>query len=223
MKDIFLLDLDETLLDFPKAEQANFCHTMHAFSLSPSADDYARFHAINEGLWKALERGEITLPRLKEKRFELLFEERGFAGDTVEIARAYTENFLLFCFPYEGAVEFTATLSRMGRVYLVTNGSPEIQHRHVHDAGLSPYFDGLFISGEVGASKPSKAFASAVEGGIPSFCRERTVWIGDSLTSDGQCAKLLGVDFILFGEKRDFGGMQASTYDEALACIRHLG
>ena len=64
MKDIFLVDLDETLLDFPRAERENFHAVFARFAALP-AGAYERFHVINDGLWKLLERGEIAREVLK--------------------------------------------------------------------------------------------------------------------------------------------------------------
>ena len=49
---------------------------------------------------------------------------------------------------------------------------------------LRPYFKGIFISEEMGADKPSKAFFDACFAAIPGFRLEETVMVGDSLTSD---------------------------------------
>ena len=225
MKDIFLLDMDDTLLDFKRAERENLLTTLRRCSIPVNEDTHPRFHEINDRLWKALERGEITRERLLVRRFELLLADMGRGESAERVAKAYFDNFPFICFPYAGAVEFLAELSRRGRVYIVTNGSAVIQNRHITDAGFSPYLAGVFISEEVGANKPSKAFANAVAEGISGYQKERAVWLGDSLTSDMGCAKAAEVDFVLFspaGKPQDYDGLCAADYQEALDIFSRL-
>ena len=222
MKDIFFLDMDETLLDFSRAERTNFFRALAVCGVSADEGAYARFHEINDGLWKLLEKGGITRAELMVRRFILLFEEMGLAG-AEDVAREYYEGFPEVCYPYEGAVKFLKELSARGRVYIVTNGGARIQRRHIELAGFSPYLAGVFISEEVGADKPSFAYVGYVEAHTAGFARERAVFLGDSLTSDMVCAERMGVDFVLFspgGMSEGYRGKIARNYEEALSLMR---
>ena len=219
MKDIFLVDMDDTLLDFQRAERVNLAQSLARFGIQADEELIHDFHEINDALWKALERGEITRERLKVRRFELLFEKYGFSQNADEVSYAYFTNFPSVCFPFEGAVEFLQTLSRSGRVYIVTNGGAPIQNRHMSDAGFLPYIQRAFISEEVGFNKPSIEYANFVESQIPNYERNRAVWIGDSLSSDGKCAENRGIDFILYapwGAPAGYRGTVARNYSEVL-------
>lgn len=221
MRDIFLLDLDETLLDFCRAERENFFFTLAKYGVPADGAAYDRFHAVNDGLWKLLERGGVAREEIKTRRFEILFRERGVRADVGEIARAYYENFLRFCYPYEGAAAFLRELSARGRVYLVTNGGSAIQRRHIADAGFKPYLDGAFISEEMGANKPSARFCALVREGIADYAPARAAYLGDSLTSDAPCAETLGAKFVLY--KKDppagFAARAAENYRTALSMM----
>ena len=219
MKDIFLVDMDETLLDFQKTELVNLTRSLAQYGVTATKEMISDFHRLNDGLWKSLERGEITRERLKVLRFELLFEKYGIERDAEAVSDTYFDGFLSVCFPFEGAVDFLKTLSERGRVYIVTNGGLAIQKRHLKDAGFLPYIRRAFISEEVGFNKPSIEFADFVESQIEDYDRSRAVWIGDSLSSDGQCAKNRGIDFILFaprGIPHDYVGAVAKSYPELL-------
>lgn len=217
MKDIFLLDMDETLLDFPLAERVNFAETLAAYGIEGEGL-YARFHRINDDLWQLLERGGITREALKAERFRLLFAEFGIDADPAAVSVAYYDHFAEVCYPYEGARAFVETLSRRGRVYIVTNGGTKIQRRHIELAGFGPFLSGVFISEEMGVDKPSAEYAEAVKAAIPDFAESRAVWIGDRLTSDMVCAERAGVDFILFARRapRGYTGAIASSYADIL-------
>ncbi len=225
MKDIFLLDMDETLLDFTRAERENFFATLARFCVPADEPLLARFHEINDGLWKMLERGEIAREKLVVERFRLLFEERGICCDAAAVAAYYYENFAEICFPFEGAAAFAETLARRGRVFIVTNGGAAIQRRHIADGGFAGALSGVFISEEMGCAKPSREYADFVKAHIPNFSDARAVWVGDSLTSDMACARVAGVDFILFsprGAPKSYRGICCKTYAEILKTVQTL-
>lgn len=221
MKNIFLVDMDDTLLDFKKAERANLKDVLSSFSLPFDEEIYSFFHEINDSLWKALERGEIEREPLKVKRFELLLEKFGLVFDAEELSRAYFSHFASVCYPFPGAVEFLKELQRRGRTYIVSNGGIKIQEEHIRLAGFSPYLCDVFLSERIGANKPSKDFAEYVETHIPDYSREHAVWIGDSLTSDGECAKRRGIDFILFSPDgaKGYAGYVARDYSQVLSLL----
>lgn len=218
---IFLLDMDDTLLDFGRAEKENFFRTLSAYGIPADDALAARFHTVNDGLWKALERGETTREKLKTQRFELLFAEYRIDADAEAIAQSYYVGFPYILFPYAGALDFLKALKERGRVYLVTNGGSLIQREHIRRAGFGPYLDGAFISEELGANKPSAEFAARVAAGIPRFCKEQAVWLGDSLTSDAPCAARLGVRFVLYSPsgRGEYRGEVATGYEEAFALM----
>lgn len=224
MKDIFLLDMDATLLDFPAAETRNFRKTLAELGIENRGGMYARFHEINDGLWRLLERGGISREALKVERFRRLFEEFGLNADAGKASDLYFSNFPEICIPYPGAREFLAQLATWGRIFIVTNGGTAIQRRHIALAGFAPYLTDVFISEELGADKPSYAYVEKVTSRIAGFSPARAVLMGDSLTSDKVCAERMGVDFILYAAAPPEGyrGAYANGFGEALALISEM-
>ena len=55
-----LWDVDETLLDFTAAENNGVQAVLRAYGVEPDAEQVACYSRINDSLWKACERGEIT-------------------------------------------------------------------------------------------------------------------------------------------------------------------
>ena len=221
-KDIFLLDMDDTLFDFQKTEQLNFTSTLARFGIDADMNAWQRFHEINKLLWQEFEQGKITKEQIKRERFAKLFEECGVLTDTAAVAKAYVKNFEEICIPFDGAKDFLTTLKQHGRVYFVTNGNTEIQKRHIQDAGFLTLIDGAFISDEIGFAKPSQGFNDYVAAHISGFEPSRAIWIGDSLSSDMQCARLADIDFILFaphGAPEGYNGILAKNYGEILELL----
>ena len=225
MKDIFLLDLDDTLLDFPRAEEQNFYESLKSVGAEPSRELYGRFHLINDDLWRRLERGEIEREKLKVRRFELLFKECGIEADAEKVAAFYVKNFDNICYPFEGSAALLQELSAAGRVFIVSNGGASTQHSHVKLAGFGQYLSGMFISEEIGFHKPMSEFAHHVEAHIENYDRARAVWIGDSLTSDMVCAKSVGIDFILYLPRTmsvSYDGLKAGDYKTLFDLIQGM-
>ena len=118
------------------------------------------------------------------QRFEQLFRELGVDHSGKAISERY--EVLLSCQHdfMPGAEQLLKDLSSRYDLYLASNGAAAVQNPRLDDAGLRPYFKGIFISEEMGADKPSKAFFDACFAAIPGFRLEETVMVGDSLTSD---------------------------------------
>ena len=143
MKDIFLLDVDDTLLDFGRAEREQVLDTLRAHGIPADEGAAERFHAINARLWKQLERGETTRAELVVERFRLLLRELGAAGDAQALSAHFFGGMGQRAYPLAGAEEFLRALSARGRVYAVTNGSKALQRRRICAAGLAPFYTWL--------------------------------------------------------------------------------
>ena len=81
MIEFLFLDLDDTILDFHKAERLAIAKTFREFGLEPTDAVLNRYHEINKLHWQRLERGEITRDHILESRFPLFFKELGVEGD----------------------------------------------------------------------------------------------------------------------------------------------
>ena len=162
MKDIFLLDIDETLFDFPREEREALWRTLKKRGVEPTEEMLARYHAINESYWKKLERGEIARARLVVERFEVFLREYGRADSPEEFSKEYFSELASGGKFYEGAEAFVNALKNKGRIFLVTNGAQFTQTRRIAASGLGAYADGAFISEAIGINKPAKEYAAYV-------------------------------------------------------------
>ena len=198
MKRFVLLDLDDTIYDFHKAETVALSKTLETLGLEPRSEVLARYSEINAAQWRLLEQGKLTREQVKERRYQLLFEEFGIAVDPILAARTYERNLSIGHYFVDGAPELLATLSRDYQLYLVSNGSTAIQMPRIASGDIAQYFDGIFISEDVGYNKPDKAYFDAVFAAIPQFEKEQAVIIGDSLSSDILGGKTAGITTVWF-------------------------
>ena len=200
-----LLDVDETLLDFKKAEKVALNNTLITVGIDPTDEITARYHIINDSLWKALERGEIEKERIKTRRFELFYDEYGFEGDPAETAAIYVRELSRAGLMLDGAREFLDAIHNEFDIYAVTNGIQTVQQGRFAAADINKYFSDVFISERVGYSKPDKRYFDYVLSAIPEKDVSRVIVIGDSLTSDIKGACNAGIDCCWFNPNRADG------------------
>lgn len=193
-----LFDADDTLLDFKRAEHDALTKTLLSFSLPADKTVTDRYSAINDGYWKALERGEVTKDELKVRRFGDLCKCFGFDKDAVSMARTYEKNLSEMTYLLDGAEELCRDLSEKYRIYIVTNGIKEVQMGRLGGSPLKKYFIKAFVSEEMGCEKPKREYFEAVAREIPDFDKDKTVIIGDSLSSDMKGGINFGIDTCWF-------------------------
>ncbi|MBQ4354195.1 MAG: YjjG family noncanonical pyrimidine nucleotidase [Clostridia bacterium] len=213
-----LFDADNTLFDFTKAEYLAFRKTAESGGLPFSEQLYSQYSAINDALWKKLEKKEITLESLKLERFRQLLltldepdnaemtEKACFLRDTY--IQSLGEQTCLI----EGAEEISKELSERYTMYLVTNGIGRIQRARFGASALKPYFKDIFISEEIGAAKPSPAYFDAVFQAIGNPPKEKCLMIGDSLTSDCDGAIQYGIDICRYNPNGEDDKGRKLTY-----------
>lgn len=178
------LDLDDTILDFHKAEALALSDTLRVLEIEPTEDRLALYSQINAAQWRRLERGELTRAEVLTTRFRLFFEQIGVQRSCEEAQRAYEARLSQGHFFIDGAIEMLDALSEKYQLYLVSNGNLTVQRGRLQSAAISHYFREMFISEQIGADKPSKAFFDRCFARIPQFHPARAIIVGDSLTSD---------------------------------------
>lgn len=187
--DIFLVDADNTLLDFHASSLLALREGFIGCGITWQEEYGESFTRFNDWLWERLERKEITRAELLATRFPLFLEKLGIKGASGEkFNDIYLRELALRPVYMTGATAFLTRLKAFGSVYVVTNGTTKIQKSRFSICKLYDYVDGVFISEEIGFDKPSRGFTDCVISHIPDFQREKAVWIGDSLSADIQAA-----------------------------------
>ena len=162
-----LLDADETIFDFNRAEHDSLKKVLAARNLPHGEEILSQYHRINASLWRAFERGEVTKDRLRVQRFEELFAMFGFpAGtDPDEISSVYLEQLGESDYLLPGADAFLYALKNGGYdLALITNGVARTQLRRLKKSGLAPLFSHVFVSEAVGDSLGSDIQGAANAG-----------------------------------------------------------
>jgi len=186
MVEFLFLDLDDTILDFHKAEGIALSKTLETMGLAPTQEVLGQYRQINRAHWEMLERREITREQVLVRRFRVLFERFGIQVDQVACARLYEDYLSRGHYFLEGAVETLEILAKKYRLFLASNGTAKVQVGRLQSANINHFFEKIFISQQVGPDKPSKAFFDRCFAQIPGFETEKAIIVGDSLTSDIQ-------------------------------------
>lgn len=192
--DTILWDVDQTLLDFKQSERYAVNKCFRHFGLEADEEIVTLYSAINEGFWKRIEKGEIAKKEALTERFRVLFEKIGIDGvDAGAFQLEYAEALGSVYYYQDDSYELVKELKGTCRQYLVTNGITKTQRKKLQLSGFDKLADGIFISEEIGAPKPQKAYFDKCFAMIPGFCKEKTIIVGDSLSSDMQGGSQAGI------------------------------
>ncbi len=185
MIEFLFLDLDDTILDFKKAERIAVRQAISEAGVEATDAVCTRYSEINLLHWQMLERGEITREQVLVNRFAALFEELGHSVNPEAVARNY-ERLLGAGHYYLPGAEETVKQVLFGkyRMFLASNGTASVQHSRLTSADLYPYFEKIFVSEDIGYNKPSREYFDGCFRQIPDFDASKALMVGDSLTSD---------------------------------------
>ncbi len=188
-----LFDADGTLLDFKKSEYEAVKEMFEIFDIFADDVMISKYSEINDGLWKALERGEIEKSVLLYHRFELFCEHYEFERNCRKMAEVYMHKLSTKSYIIDGADKLCRDLYGKVKMYIVTNGVEFIQKGRFSNCTISKYFDDVFISGVIGYEKPDIKYFERVGDAI-GLDKSSTLIVGDSLSSDIKGGINFGID-----------------------------
>lgn len=142
-----LLDLDDTILDFKRAEAAALRGALSGLGIIPADDTVALYSRINAEMWKKLERGELTREQILVMRFELLFDELGVEVSAQKAKSLYEDLLGRGHYFVDGAENFLKEAYKKYSLYLVSNGTARVQDGRIRSAGIGGYFKKNFYFG----------------------------------------------------------------------------
>ncbi|MDR9456387.1 MAG: YjjG family noncanonical pyrimidine nucleotidase [Salegentibacter sp.] len=213
-------DLDHTLWDFDKNSALAFEQMFSRRKISLKIEDFLEVYVpVNYKYWELyrdnqVSKEDLRIGRLKDS-FDLLKMETS-ARTIEELSIEYIEflpenNHLL-----DGSVEILNYLEANYQLHIITNGFEEVQHKKLHNSGISKFFATVTTSEEAGVKKPhSLIFETALNkaSALPS----KSLMIGDNLVADVKGAQDFGMSTIYFDyyrKKEKIDGRQIQTLNE---------
>ncbi len=195
-------DLDDTVLDFHKAERRAIKTTLKEYGIKPKKEVLNLYSKINLSEWKRLEKKELTHEQVKVERFEIFFDKIGVKANAKEVTMRYEGYLSQECFFVHNALKTLKSLYKDYRLFIVSNGLRNIQEGRIKGSKIGKYFEKIFISQDIGFNKPDERFFNWCFDRIDGFRREEAVIIGDSLSSDIKGGNNAKIKTIWFNNKK---------------------
>lgn len=159
MLKVIFFDIDNTLLSFDEYVKESMKNGFAKYQLCAYEDEmFAVFNRINNTLWQDIEKGEMNFEELQQKRWNLIFEELGISFDGLIFEEYFGKCLFESAIPEKGALELLEYLHGKYILCSASNGPYLQQVNRLKISGMLPYFSHLFISEEIGSSKPSEDF-----------------------------------------------------------------
>lgn len=195
---ILLFDLDNTILDFTKAENYAIRRLAQDFNITLTDDDVERYRKINSMCWHLSDSGVMSKAEILKKRFIDFFDLFEIKVDGHWCDVTYREYLTHEVFLVDDAIEVLDELVKEHDLYIVSNGVKSTQHVRMQKANITKYFKDVFLSDEIGYPKPEKEFFDYVKSHINEMTKENTVLIGDNLFTDINGANNANIKSVYF-------------------------
>ena len=198
---VILIDIDDTLFDYKKAEDNAIRRVFEDFEYFEKEKNVERFeeikkkyNIINKDLWEKLEKDLITRDELKVRRFKELFKVANLSYNPEEFSSRYLERLGEGVFLFDGAEDLCRYMKKKYKVAIVTNGIKEVQTSRIKNSGIAEYVDEIIISDELGISKPHPGIFEYALKKLRHENKNDVIMIGDSQTADIQGGINFGID-----------------------------
>lgn len=189
-----LFDLDDTVLDFEKTENNAIKRVLKKFDIEPSDVATDIYHEINAKGWQKCEKGELSKAELFATRFDEFFKQIGVTADGKLAEEAFEEYLKDGVYFMPEAKRVLKQLYKDYCLILVSNGIAKTQEIRLKNAKIKKYFKGIFVSGDIGFSKPDKNFFDYVLKKMKIEKKEECLIIGNGIYSDVAGGKNSGID-----------------------------
>ncbi len=215
---LFLFDLDDTLLDFKASEKLSFERSLSSLSIDSDESLFLSYQAENRKLWTLFEQGKTTKDELKVERFRRTFALHRIEIDPYIASKRYLDALPETVVLIDHAVELLDWLKAHGEIGIITNGIHHTQTQRIKNSPLCSYISFVSVSEECGFAKPDVRFFEYSSKMAKTFSKEKSIVIGDRWEADILGAHQFGVDSCWYnpeGKKRP--GEISPSYE-----IRHL-
>ncbi len=216
--DLFLFDLDDTLLDFRASEKLSFERSLGSLSVKSPEELFHSYQAENRKLWTLFEEGKTTKDELKVERFRKTFALHKIDMDPEIASNRYLEALPETVVLIDHAVELLEWLSAHGEIGIITNGIHHTQTQRIKNSPLKSFISFVSVSEDCGFAKPDVRFFEYSSKLAKKFVKEKSIVIGDRWEADILGAHHFGVDSCWFNpEEKKRPGEPSPSFE-----IRHL-
>lgn len=226
-------DLDRTLWDFEKNSKKALQYLFESLNLSAKIAHFNHFHhtykRINADLWKKYGKGKINKTELRDARFieTLKFHDIHDEKLANELSNGYIEVSPRQTELFPNTIETLHELQKMGyQMHIITNGFQEVQYIKLEESKLTPFFQHIICSEEVGFTKPDpRVFHYAMH--LAKTTSQGSVMIGDDREVDIFGAMQVGMQAVLFDPENQYakvpGEPKITNLEELPLVLKMIG
>ncbi len=194
-----LFDADNTLFDFTFSQKNALKYTFEEFEIGYQDELFPFFTKLNNEIWKAYDENKITHEEIKTERFKVLFDDIGVKNVDLEAFNIkFIENLVKYSKLIDDTEQYLLGLHGKVKMAIITNGMKEVQRPRFNNCKINHIFDGVFISGEMGLSKPNKEYFEFVHKQTGSLNKLDYLVVGDNNIADIMGGKQYGFDTCWF-------------------------
>jgi 2-haloacid dehalogenase len=197
-----ILDIDDTLLDYGAGSLNALTKCLNDTGHEFLIEYHQLFSEIDSRLWVEAQLGNLTPNQVVLKRFEELTVAIEVDVDPKQLATSYAEYLVRDTFFVPEVWEALDALLGNCNLVAATNGISRVQQARIENSGLRKYFSQVFISDEIGFTKPSHEFYLQLHSGLQYPERSSMLMVGDSLSSDIKGGNGFGIDTCWFNPGR---------------------
>lgn len=200
-KAIFV-DIDDTLLDYIPCCRQSFDEALQLIQMDHVEDKdrlFDLFMEISNRLFSEAKRGIYTVAQVMDLYPAEFIERAGWPQHLLEpFTQGFRQGWGNSHALVEGAYEMLQTLHQRGyKLYAASNSFGHLQRKRLTLAGVMPFFEGTYISMDIGYDKPDRRFYEFALNDA-QLSADEVLMVGDSMTTDIIGAQQVGIDTCWF-------------------------
>ena len=205
-----IIDLDDTLIAFDVVTEFSWKQVCRNYSLEISVDEEVLFNEISRisnEYWSDSERhrtGRLDINKARQLILRATFTALSIDDFSLadRIADAYSRVRMENIFLFPGTYDVLRFLRNKGFcLAMMTNGDSRYQREKIDRFELAPFFDFIFIEGEIGTGKPEKKAFNLVLSTLETS-PEETMIIGDNYEWEIRIPKQMGMKTVWHNYKK---------------------
>ena len=190
-----LFDADNTLFDFTYSQKKALEYCLKHYGHDFDDEIFSTFTKLNDEIWTAYDENKISHEEIKTVRFHRLFNQLGYkVVDFNEMNKLFINQLIENSKLIEDTDIYLEKLH--GKIFLaiITNGMKEVQRPRFEKCKHKSRFEYIFISGEIGKSKPNNDYYEHVHKTTGELDKSKYLVVGDNIIADIYGGKNYGFD-----------------------------
>jgi 2-haloacid dehalogenase len=211
--EIILFDLDNTLFDLEMDKKIAYNEAIKSIGYNIDDKMYKKYCEIESFLWQVFDDCMISLEELLIRRHERFFQVYDIDCKPEKFEKILATKFQETGTVIDGVIDILKNLKSYYSLVVASNGSKE-QYQRLKNSGLINYFDQIFLSEEIGCSKPKLEFYQNIFDNLKVYDKSKYLMVGDSIETDILGGIKADIDTCWYNPKKKTKSLKInSTYE----------